>query len=148
MLLTFVGLVAVVAASGAVFMPAEWYERLDKPTWTPPNWLFAPAWTVLYVMIAVAGWLVWKTEGVGPALVIWAANLFFNGLWSWLMFGRHRIGTALVDAIAMVLTIVAFIILASPINQTAALLFLPYLIWVMFATALNVALFLRNPSPT
>lgn len=146
-LLIFVGLVAVVAASGAVFMPGQWYQGLNKPKWTPPNWLFAPAWTILYVMIAVAGWLIWKAEGVGPALVIWAANLFFNGIWSWLMFGCHRMGTALVDAILMLLTILGFIILAWPSSQTAALLFVPYLGWVMFATALNAALFVRNPSP-
>lgn len=144
-LLIFLGIVALAAASGAVFMPGQWYERLQKPTWTPPDWLFAPAWTVLYIIIAVAGWLVWQADGVGPAIGMWAANLAFNGFWSWLMFGLHRIGLALTDATAMLVTIIGFIILAWPINQTAALLFVPYLAWVAFATALNAAILIRNP---
>ncbi len=143
--LPFLVAVFVVAVSGAVFMPGPWYETLEKPSWTPPNWLFAPAWTVLYVMIAGAGWLVWKAEGFGIALGVWALNLVFNAAWSWLMFGRHRIGAALVDALAMLATIVAFIALAWPLSQTAALLFVPYFFWVAFASALNWAILARNP---
>lgn len=145
-LLPFVAAVFVVALSGAFFMPGDWYRSLDKPSWTPPDWLFAPAWTVLYLMIAVAGWLVWKSAGFGPALLMWAANLVFNGAWSWLMFGRRQIGAALVDALAMLVTIVAFIVLAWPVNETAAWLFAPYLAWVAFATALNASILQRNPA--
>lgn len=97
-------------------------------------------------MIAVAGWLIWSTNGAGLALVMWALNLVFNALWSWLMFGRHRIGLALADAMAMLITIVGFILLARSLNPTAALLFLPYLGWVIFATALNFEILQRNPS--
>jgi translocator protein len=145
-LLPFLAVVAAAAVSGAVFMPGEWYASLNKPGWTPPDWLFPPAWTVLYVMIAVAGWLIWSTNGAGLALVMWALNLVFNALWSWLMFGRHRIGLALADAMAMLITIVGFILLARSLNPTAALLFLPYLGWVIFATALNFEILQRNPS--
>lgn len=70
--LPFLGAVVAVGLSGAVFMPGPWYKTLDKPSWTPPDWLFAPAWTVLYVMMAVAGWLVWQQAGVGPA--IWVGS--------------------------------------------------------------------------
>jgi benzodiazapine receptor len=88
---------------------------------------------------------VWQADGVGLPIGMWAANLAFNGLWSWLMFGLHRIGLALADATAMLVTIIGFIILAWPISQTAALLFVPYLAWVAFATALNAAILIRNP---
>lgn len=145
--LPFLVAVFVVAVSGAVFMPGAWYETLDKPSWTPPSWAFAPAWTILYLMIAAAGWLVWREAGLSLALAVWAANLVFNAAWSWLMFGLHRIGAALVDAILMFLTIVAFMATAWPISQLAAWLFAPYLAWVAFAAALNWSILRRNPAP-
>ena len=138
--LPFLAIVAAVAVSGAVFMPGDWYKSLDKPTWTPPDWLFAAAWTVLYLMIAIAGWLIWQSQGIGLALGMWVANLIFNGVWSWLMFGRHKIGAALADANAMLITIIGFIA-----NQTAASLFLPDMAWAAFATMLNYAIFRMNP---
>lgn len=141
-------LVAVVgvAASGALFRPGEWYLTLDKPVWTPPSWLFGPAWSVLYLMIAFAGWLVWKGAGVGLAFTVWVVNLMANGAWSWLMFGRRQIGLALVDAGLMLVTIIGFIALASSISVIAAWLFVPYLIWVTFAATLNFSILRRNPN--
>lgn len=147
-LLPFLAAVFVVALSGALFMPGDWYKSLDKPSWTPPDWLFAPAWTLLYILIAIAGWLVWKQAGFGAALAVWAANLIFNGAWSWLMFGRRNIALALLDACAMLATIIAFIALAQPNSGTAAALFVPYLAWVLFATALNWSILQRNPAAT
>jgi translocator protein len=144
-LLPFFGMVIAVAMSGAVFMPGDWYRSLSKPAWTPPDWLFGPAWTLLYLMIAVAGWLVWREQGFGLSLGIWALNLLFNGVWSWLMFGRHQIGAALIDALTMLVTIVAFMWSAWPISQTAVLLFVPYLAWTSFAAALNWEILRRNP---
>lgn len=146
--LPFLGIVVAVGATGAVIRPGDWYKNLNKPHWTPPDWLFAPAWSVLYLMIAFAGWLIWQREGIGVTIGAWAANLAFNAAWSWLMFGRHRIALALVDALAMLGTIVLFIVSAWSINSTAALLFVPYLAWVAFATALNYSILLRNPQPT
>ena len=143
-LLPFIFAVIVVALSGAVFMPGDWYRSLDKPSWTPPDWLFGPAWAVLYLLIAIAGWLVWKSAGLGPALTAWILNLVFNGAWSVLMFGRRQIAAALVDALAMLVTIVAFMVLAWPSSETATWLFAPYLGWVAFASALNASLLLRN----
>ncbi len=125
-------------------MPGTWYKSLRKPSWTPPDWLFGPAWTILYIMIAIAGWMVWKAEGFGLALVFWGCNVAFNTAWSWLMFGRHRIGWAFMDAMAMLITILAFVVVARPVSQTAALLFIPYLGWVAFATALNFDILQRN----
>ncbi len=144
-LLPFIITVVVVAVSGAVFMPGPWYDTLDKPKWTPPDWVFGPAWSVLYLMIAVAGWLVWKADGFGLPLIAWAINLVLNGAWSWLMFGRRRIDLALYDAVGMLVTIIAFIVLAAAATETASLLFLPYLAWVSFATALNWSILRRNP---
>lgn len=145
-LLPFIAVVFVVALSGALFMPGDWYRSLNKPTWTPPDWLFGPAWTILYLLIAVAGWLVWKSAGFGPALAVWTLNLAFNAAWSWLMFGRRQITAALVDALGMLVTIVAFMILAWPSSETATWLFAPYLAWVMFAATLNTSIMLRNPA--
>ncbi|MFA5955539.1 TspO/MBR family protein [Hyphomicrobium sp.] len=145
-LFPFLGIVAAAALSGVKFMPGHWYSTLQKPSWTPPDWLFGPAWTILYIMIAVAGWLVWSVEGAGVALAVWCLNLGFNAAWSWLMFGRHRIGWAFMDAMAMLVTILAFLIIARPISSTAALLFIPYLGWVAFAAALNFEILQRNGS--
>jgi translocator protein len=144
-LLPFVVAVVVVALSGAYFTPGAWYKALDTPAWTPPDWLFGPAWTILYVMIAIAGWLVWRAEGFGLALSVWGANLVFNAAWSWLMFGRHQIEAAFADALAMLVTILGFMWAAWPVSQAAALLFLPYLFWTAFAAFLNWAILQRNP---
>lgn len=146
--LVFLGLVAAAAVTGARFMPGEWYQSLNKPSWTPPDWLFPIAWTVLYFMIALAGWLVWKREGLSVALAVWGAGLVLNALWSYIMFGRHDIGWALVDVTALWLSIVAFIVMTWGSERMAAYLFLPYLVWVSFATALNAAVYVMNRTPT
>src|ERR1044072_4998922 len=144
--LPFMAIVVVVAISGGIFIPGQWYKSLRKPSWTPPDWLFGPAWTVLYFMIALAGWRIWQAQGWGIALGIWSLNLVFNGAWSWLMFGRHRIQAAFVDACAMVVTIVAFVATSWPIDPVAACLFVPYLVWTSFAAALNLSILRLNAS--
>ena len=93
----FVVATALAAVFGAQFRPDGWYASLAKPSWTPPNWLFAPVWTALYCAIAVAGWLVWRASGFGRGVAIWIVALIFNAAWSWLFFGRHAIGGALLD---------------------------------------------------
>jgi tryptophan-rich sensory protein len=143
-LLVFITLVAAAAVSGGQFRPGAWYAALAKPAWTPPGWLFGPVWAVLYLMIAVAGWLVWRAEGLRAALMVWGLQLALNGAWSWLMFGRQAIGLALIDILAMLAAIIAFIVLARPVSRPAALLFVPYLAWVSFATALNATIWRMN----
>jgi translocator protein len=145
--LPFLSAVIAVALSGMIFAPGEWYKTLEKPSWTPPDWAFGPAWTILYLMIAVAGWLVWRAEGPGAAITVWAANLFFNAAWSWLMFGRRQIGAAFVDAGAMLITILAFMGLAWKSSPASSLLFAPYFLWVAFAMTLNWAILRRNQKP-
>jgi translocator protein len=144
-LLVFIGLVSCAAVTGAAFPTGPWYEALNRPWWTPPNWLFPIAWTILYVMIAIAGWRVWKVDGIGLALSVWAVGLVLNAAWSWIMFDQHEIGWAMVDLTLMWLSIVAFIWLAWPLDRTAAYLFLPYLVWVSYAGALNFNIWQTNP---
>lgn len=145
-LLVFLGLVGLAAITGARYMPGAWYQGLAKPAWTPPDWLFPIAWTVLYFMIAIAGWKVWQAEGLGAALVIWLVGLVLNATWSYVMFGRHEIGLALVNVAALWLSIVAFIWAAWHVDRDASYLFMPYLVWVSFATALNAAVWQLNPT--
>ena len=141
---------AAAAITGSRFAPGTWYAKLNKPSWTPPPWAFPVVWTTLYIMIAIAGWKAWQAqgfgplEGFGPLVIIWIVQLVLNAIWSWIMFGRKQIGWALADISAMWLTIAAFIILAWPVSQTAALLFVPYLAWVTIAWTLNLRIYQLN----
>lgn len=141
----FAALTLGAASTGATFLPGPWYETLRKPSWTPPNWAFPVVWTILYVMIAAAGWLVWKAEGLGLLVGLWLVQLVLNAAWSWIMFGQKNIALALVDAAGMWIAIVAFIILAWPVERTAAILFVPYLVWVTAAFLLNYQVLRLNP---
>lgn len=142
--LAVIALAVIAAASlGAVFKPGDWYLSLAKPTWTPPNWLFAPVWTTLYVMIAVAGWLAWRRQG-GLLFAVWIVALLLNAAWSWLFFGRHWIGVALVDITALWCAIAVFMALAWRPAPAASLLFAPYLLWVGFAGLLNLRIWQLN----
>ncbi len=113
-LVLFLILVAVAASGGVFFRPGKHYETLKKPTWTPPNRVFPVAWTILYIMIAIAGWLVWRAEGASAALWFWVIQLVLNGVWSWFFSGRKDIRLALYDILLLLAMIVAFIIAAAP----------------------------------
>jgi tryptophan-rich sensory protein len=143
-LLVFLALVALAASSGMTFLPGPFYAALQKPAFTPPDAIFAPVWTVLYVTIALAGWIVWRAQGLGPTLWLWIAQLVLNAAWPWLMFGRKQIDYALVDVTALWLLVLAFIVVAWPVRRSAALLFVPYLLWVSYAVALNFELWRLN----
>ncbi len=148
-LLGFIGANFVVALSGALFKPGAWYEGLAKPSWNPPNWAFAPAWTVLYIMNAVAGWLVWHQagfSGAGVAMAVYGVQLLFNAGWSAVFFGLKRPDWAFAEVIGLWLSILATIIVFLPISQTAGLLLLPYLAWVSFAAFLNLTIWRLNPA--
>ncbi|WP_376093576.1 TspO/MBR family protein [Roseomonas sp. CCTCC AB2023176] len=134
----------VTAGSGAIFTPGAWYEGLRKPRWRPPNWLFAPAWAVLFCMIAASGWLVWRQVGFGLPIAVYALNLALNAAWSALFFGLRRPDLALYDLVAMWLTIVACIVLFAPVSAVAAWLLVPYLAWTTFAGALNATMWRLN----
>lgn len=143
----FVLLVVAVASTGAAFKPGVWYETLAKPAWTPPNWLFPVAWTLLYLMIAIAGWLVWREVGfakAGLAFAFYFGQLLLNAAWSWLFFGLHRMDLALGDIVLMWIAVVANIITFYAIRPEAAYLLLPYLMWVSYAAALNLVIWNMN----
>lgn len=144
----FAIIVFAVAFGGSRFKPDAWHAALAKPTWNPPDWIFAPVWTVLYAAIAVAGWLVWRAaqNEWSSALTFWSLQLATNGAWTWLFFGRHRIDLALIDIGVTLICIVGFMVLASSLSPVASLLFLPYAAWILFAGALNAAIWRLNPS--
>ncbi|WP_082073061.1 TspO/MBR family protein [Hyphomicrobium sp. 99] len=143
-LIIFAALVAIAATSGATFMPGDWYASLNKPAWTPPNWAFPVAWTILYILIAIAGWLTWKAAGFTHATVVWGIALILNALWSYIMFGQHQISLALLELVALWIAIILFIGMAWRVDARASYLFLPYLAWVTFAGTLNFAVWQLN----
>jgi tryptophan-rich sensory protein len=101
-------------------------------------------WALLYVMIALAGFIVWRAQGLGAALWLWLVQLVLNGAWCWLMFSRQQIGLALVDIAALWLSILTFIVIAWRVRRSASLLFVPYFLWVTFAAALNFEVWRLN----
>lgn len=131
-------------AIGFVTRPGAWYAALVKPSFNPPNWIFGPAWTVLYVLIAVAGWRVFEREPGSAATAVWAVALALNFLWSPVFFGAQRPEAALAVVAMLLAAIVVFIALAWRIDTAAALLFVPYAAWVAFATLLNAAVVRLN----
>ena len=124
-----------------------WYTTIIKPDWTPPNWLFGPVWTLLYVLMAISGWLIWRlrdTFDVRFILGIFLLQLILNVAWSGLFFGAQRIGAGAVEVVILWLSIAAYMIFSWPVSQTASLLFAPYLIWVGYASALNISIYFLN----
>jgi tryptophan-rich sensory protein len=141
---------AVCMAAGAVgsrFLPGEWYAALVKPSWNPPSAVFAPVWTTLYVLMAVAAWSVWRRVGFAGARValsLFVAQLVLNGLWSYLFFGIHRPDLAFAEIIVLWATILATTVGFWRISGSAGMLMVPYLLWVGFASALNWQLWRLN----
>lgn len=126
-----------------------WYATLAKPAWRPPNWLFAPVWTILYGMMAVAGWRVWRCEPSRKrtvALWIFGLQLTLNFLWSPVFFHFHRIGNATVIISLLAASLIAFIATSWKLDRTASALFVPYLLWVSFACLLNYTIWEMNPA--
>lgn len=148
MLLVFLALTFAAAGFGAQFGPGPWYEALRKPAWNPPGWVFPPVWTVLYAMMAVAAWLVWRGARPGAArtpLALWTVQLLLNAAWSWLFFGRQRPDLAFADIVLLWLAIVATLAAFARVSRAAAALLAPYLAWVTFAAVLNAAIWRLNP---
>jgi tryptophan-rich sensory protein len=129
---------------GYLTAPGEWYAGLAKPSFNPPASVFAPAWTILYILIAVAGWLVWRRDPGGLPMKLWWAQLALNFAWTPVFFAAHQIGAALAIILALLALIIAFIATAWRGQRAAAWLFLPYAAWVAFASTLNGAIFALN----
>jgi tryptophan-rich sensory protein len=146
----FLLLCAAASALGSYFTsPAipGWYAELNKPAWLPPNAAFPIVWTVLYALMAVSAWLVWRTGGphAPAALAAFGVQLALNVAWSLLFFRLHLIGAALAEIVALWLAILAAAVLSYRVRPLAGLLYLPYLAWVGFAAALNLAIWRLNP---
>ena len=131
-------------AIGLATLPGEWYAGLAKPAFNPPSWVFAPVWSTLYVLIAVAGWRSWMRAPYGPPMLAWVVQLVLNFLWSPIFFGGHMIGAAFVVILALLASILAFSKLSWPRDRVAAWLFVPYALLVAFASLLNGALWWLN----
>ncbi|MDI6028702.1 tryptophan-rich sensory protein [Corticibacterium sp. UT-5YL-CI-8] len=129
---------------GFVTLPGEWYANLQKPAFNPPNWVFGPAWTILYVLIGIAGWRIWEIDRYGGAMKLWLLQMVLNFCWSPAFFGAQRIGLAMVIILLLLLAILAFIGVAARRDKMSALLFVPYAAWVAFATALNTSIWMLN----
>jgi benzodiazapine receptor len=136
------GAVGAVASVDA----ASFYAQLSKPSWAPPAGVFGPVWSVLYALMGVAAWLVWRSAGWKRlALGLFGAQLAANALWSWLFFAWHRGAFAAVEVLLLLALIVATVLAFWRINRLAALLMVPYLVWVSFASALTWAVWRGNP---
>jgi translocator protein len=122
----------------------EWYPTLNKPSWTPPNWLFGPMWTVLYIMMAVAAWLVWRAGRAQTALMLFFGQLLLNLAWSFLFFGAQSPVLGLIDIAILWLAIAATIFAFSMRSRLAAFLMVPYISWVSLAAALNASIVILN----
>jgi tryptophan-rich sensory protein len=124
---------------------ATWYAGLAKPSWNPPNWIFGPIWTLLYISMAVAAWRVWRQGELWRwSLALFAVQLVLNAAWSWLFFGLHLPGVAFIEIVAMLAAILATTIAFWPRSMAAGILMLPYLGWVAFASVLNFTIWRLN----
>ena len=120
-----------------------WYRALDRPNWAPPSYLFGPVWSVLYLLMGVAAWLVWRRAGfagAGVALGLFIVQIVFNGAWSWIFFGLRRADLAFAEIVILWALILATIVAFRRHHRLAAWLLVPYLAWVTYAAALNFAL--------
>lgn len=142
-------LAGVVGAFFTTSAIAGWYSNLAKPDLAPPNWIFGPVWTTLYLLMGVALWLVWKDEAADPkarrlAIGVFFVQLALNSLWSIIFFGLHSVGGALAEIGVLWLAILVTILLSRKISRPAAWLLVPYLLWVTFAAYLNYSLWILN----
>ncbi|MEP7206018.1 MAG: TspO/MBR family protein [Casimicrobiaceae bacterium] len=127
---------------------AAFYAALARPSWAPPAWLFGPVWSALYVLMAVAAWLVWRREGWAGARValgLFVAQLVANALWTWLFFAWRQGALALADIVVLLVLLLATLVAFARVSRAAAWLLVPYLAWVSFAAALTYAVYTGNP---
>jgi translocator protein len=139
---------AAAIGSAASVTAGSFYAQLVQPSWAPPAWVFGPVWTALYLMMGISAWLVWRVNGFRSArgaLTLFLVQLALNALWSWLFFTWHRGALAFADIALLWILIVATMLAFRRVRTAAALLLIPYLLWVTFAAALNLALWQLNP---
>lgn len=140
--------VAAAIGSAASLQAGSFYTELVRPEWAPPPAVFGPVWSILYLMMAIAAWLIWRIAGFAAArtaLVLFLVQLAFNALWSWLFFGWRLGALAFADIVLLWLLVLATLIMFWRIKPIAGALLIPYLLWVGFASALNYAVWQLNP---
>jgi benzodiazapine receptor len=145
MIVTFIA--AALGATASANAP-EFYAELTLPAWAPPAWLFGPVWTILYLLMAIAAWLVWRERGfraAAAALTLFLVQLALNALWSWLFFAWQQGAAAFVEILLLWALIVATMVAFWRIRPLAAILLAPYLAWVTFAAVLCYAIWRLNP---
>lgn len=142
---TYLASCGAAAATGAMIQPGEWYDALKKPSWTPPRWVFPVAWTTLYILMSLAGMRVAQAAGNGQAAAFWSLQIALNTLWTPIYFGLHRIRAAMVVMVCLWLAVAASTWSFFGVDFLAGLLFLPYLVWVSIAAALNYTTMRLNP---
>ncbi len=140
---------AVSGVGGAVTATSvdTWYQALEKPSFNPPDWVFAPVWTALYILMGIAAWRVWRLRSSGSTLTAFAVfgvQLCLNLAWSFLFFGLQRVDLALIEIVILLVAIITNTIVFWRIERLAGLLFVPYAAWVTYATILNTSLWLLN----
>jgi len=140
-LVVVMGVGALVGISTA---PGEWYAGLNKPPFNPPNWIFGPVWSTLYVLIAVAGWRTFMSEPNGTGMKLWYAQMVVNWLWSPVWFGLHLIWPAFFVILVIDALVLAFIANRWSRDRLSAWMFVPYAAWVLFASALNLSIAILN----
>lgn len=145
-LLGFLAATFGAGSTGALFKPGSWYRSLSKPVWTPPDWLFPIAWSLIYLAISVAAWWISLNPSVWavPALALWSWQIVMNALWSPVFFGLRRLGAAMGVMVFLWTSVAITTALFWWIDPFAGWLMLPYLIWVSYAGALNAAIWRRN----
>lgn len=124
-----------------------WYATLRRPSWTPPNRVFAPVWTALYLLMAVAAWRCWLAVGFGAWTLIFVLQLALNLAWSWIFFGWRKLGAALVEMAMLWISILWCLLTMRAIDPPAGLLLSPYLLWVSYAFSLNAGFWALNRGP-
>ena len=149
-LLAWLAICFVASSIGAVasIRAASFYGQLVQSSWAPPSWVFGPVWTILYALMGISAWLVWRTGGFRAnrsALTLFLVQLVVNALWSWLFFAWHRGALAFVDIVLLWLLIVATLVSFWRVRPFAGALLIPYLVWVSFAAALNFSVWQLNP---
>jgi tryptophan-rich sensory protein len=141
--LVFLGACCAAAATGSLFPPDGWYRALPKPAWTPPDWLFPLAWTVLYLTLAFVGARVAPLDGSAHAMAFWSLQIALNTLWTPIFFGLKRLGAALVAIGCLWVAVAGLMLSLWPLDRLAFWAIAPYLFWVSYAAALNADIWRR-----
>lgn len=151
-LLISLALPQIAGISGVLFTETgegSWYRQINRPSWNPPGWVFGPVWTMLYIMMGIAFYLVWKSSASEklkrPAMTFWIIQLALNFFWTVIFFGAHQPGWATLEIIVLWIFILLTILAFFRINKTAAWLMVPYLLWVSFASVLTATIWQMNP---